>query len=75
MRTSQVTVHERSLFLLQAKKLNDKKILREFGSAWHKITNILLFFEKFVIFGFKAGKSQNLIGLGRFQGAQDFFDP
>ena len=54
--------------------------------AWHLLAlqfseqfiltiNILLFFEKFVILGFFAGKPHNLIGKGRFQGAQDFFDP
>ena len=42
-------------------------------SAWHKITNILLFFEKIVILGFYAGKSHNLIGLGIFHGDLDFF--
>ena len=42
-------------------------------SAWHKNTNVLLFFQKFVIFGFYAGKCHNLIGLGRFQEALNFF--
>ncbi len=41
-------------------------------SAWHKIANILLFFEKIVILGFFAGKFHNLIGLGIFHGDLDF---
>jgi hypothetical protein len=43
-------------------------------SAWHKNTNILLFLKKFVILGFYAGKSHNLIGHGIFHGDLDFFD-
>ncbi len=43
-------------------------------SAWHKNTNILLFFLKIVILGFYAGKSHNLIGLRIFHGDLDFFD-
>ena len=43
-------------------------------AAWHKITNILLFFKKIVILVFYAGKSHNLIGLGIFHGDLDFFD-
>jgi hypothetical protein len=44
-------------------------------TAWHKNTNILLFFLKIVILGFYAGKSHNLIGLWIFHGDLDFFDP
>jgi hypothetical protein len=43
-------------------------------SAWHKSTNILLFFLKIVILGFYAGKSLNLIGLEIFHGDLNFFD-
>ena len=47
---SKYTCNINTQYALKQTILNIK--LREFGSAWHKITNILLFFEKFVIFGF-----------------------
>ena len=43
-------------------------------ATWHKITNTPHFFKKFVILGFFAGKSHNMIGQGIFHGDQDFFD-
>jgi hypothetical protein len=42
-------------------------------SAWHKNTNILLFFLKIVILGLYVGKSRNLIGLMIFHGDHVFF--
>jgi hypothetical protein len=55
--------------------LNFKTVLIEKRcSAWHKNTNILLFFKKIVILGFYAGKSHNLIGHGIFHGDLNFFD-
>jgi hypothetical protein len=49
-------------------------LIKKRCSAWHKNTNILLFFLKIVILGFYAGKSHNLIGLGIFNEDLDFFD-
>jgi hypothetical protein len=42
--------------------------------AWHKNTNILLFFKKIVILGFYAVKSHNLMVLGIFHGDLNLFD-